>query len=301
METREKYSLMPVNDIRTLGQILAASGYFSDAKSEAQAVVKILAGRELGIGPVASMTGIHIIQGKPAIGAGLIASLVKRSGRYNFRVKTLSDTEASIEFFENGQPIGTSTFTEADAKRAGTQNMGKFPRNMLFARAMSNGVRWFCPDVFMGAVYEPGELGAEVNYETGEVIDTQAMVIETAPEPQPVPEPNGRPWLPETLREMLQKKAGLYRSKSNSWLAPPQNGLRGAMVDSLDDMLGGEDARHDFLRVMFGDPSSKTMDHAAVKAVMDWLDKDRQMAGEEARRVVNAEIRKEMVGELFNV
>ena len=44
-----------------------------------------------------------------------------------------------------------------------------FARNMLFARAMSNGARWFTPDVFGGPVYTPDELGAEVN-EQGEVV-----------------------------------------------------------------------------------------------------------------------------------
>lgn len=42
---------------------------------------------------------------------------------------------------------------------------------MLFARAISNGVKFFCPDIFLGAtVYTPDELGATVN-EDGEVIE----------------------------------------------------------------------------------------------------------------------------------
>jgi hypothetical protein len=37
--------------------------------------------------------------------------------------------------------------------------MAKFPRNMLFARAMSNGVKWYCPDVTSGVtVYSEGEI-----------------------------------------------------------------------------------------------------------------------------------------------
>jgi hypothetical protein len=37
---------------------------------------------------------------------------------------------------------------------------------MLFARAMSNGARWYCPDVFAGPAYTPDELGADVDGET---------------------------------------------------------------------------------------------------------------------------------------
>ncbi|NBO17384.1 MAG: hypothetical protein EBV07_00610 [Proteobacteria bacterium] len=54
--------------------------------------------------------------------------------------------------------IGNSTFTIEDAKKAGTKNTDKFPRNMLFARAMSNGVKWYTPDVFAGPVYVPEEM-----------------------------------------------------------------------------------------------------------------------------------------------
>ena len=32
---------------------------------------------------------------------------------------------------------------------------------MLFARAMSNGVRWYCPDVAMTPLYTPDEQGAQ--------------------------------------------------------------------------------------------------------------------------------------------
>jgi hypothetical protein len=157
-------------DVMQIGRVMSESGFFKDSSSAAQAVVKILAGQELGFGPFASMTGIHIIQGRPSVGANLMAAAVKSSGRYDYRVLAMDDTICEIAFFERGQEIGKSRFTLQDAQKAGTQNLGKFPRNMLFARAMSNGVRWYCPNVFSGAaVYTPEELGATVN-EDGVVI-----------------------------------------------------------------------------------------------------------------------------------
>jgi len=175
----------------SLGGVLAKSGYFSDAKGEAQAVVKVLAGRELGFGPIASMTGVHIVQGKPTIGANLIGAAVKGSGRYNYRVVSLDNEKAEIAFFEHGEEIGRSVFTMADAKTAGlTSNptWQKYPKNMLFSRAMSNGARWFCPDVFSGVTpYTPEELGATVDGD-GDVIDvTPTPVPEAVVEPGPEP------------------------------------------------------------------------------------------------------------------
>ena len=159
-------------DIMTIGKAFAESGMFADIKSAAQAIVKITAGAEMGIPPFASMSGIHIIQGKPVIGAGLLAARVKGSGKYSFTVVKLDDKIASIDFTEDGKVIGNSTFTIEDAKKAGTKNTEKFPKNMLFARAISNGVKWFTPDLFAGPVYVPGEIEPEK-----EVVDTVAEVM----------------------------------------------------------------------------------------------------------------------------
>jgi hypothetical protein len=142
----------------SIGKAFAESGMFPDIKSAAQAIVKIQAGAELGIAPFAAMSGIHIISGKPTIGAGVMAAMVKASGKYNYRVTEQTDKVCSIIFYEGAEIIGTSTFTIEDAKKAGTKNTDKFPRNMLFARAMSNGVKWYTPDVFAGPVYVPEEM-----------------------------------------------------------------------------------------------------------------------------------------------
>lgn len=174
--------------VQRTARLLAVSGYF-DAKGDtptaiAQVATKILAGRELGFGPFAAVNGIYIIQGRPAVGANLMAAAVKGSGRYDYRVKTMTDTECSLEFFAvaNGhrESLGVSTFTAKDAKAAGTKNLDKFPRNMLFARAMSNGVRWYCPDVFSGnAVYVPEELGADVDGD-GNVVNGSVRTVDAA-------------------------------------------------------------------------------------------------------------------------
>lgn len=183
-----------INEIQQVARLLAMSGYF-DAKGNseqaiAQIATKILAGREMGYGEFTSVQGIHVIQGRPAMSANLMAAAVKASTRYDYRVRQMDDSAVKIEFFERIggklESLGTSAFTAEDAKKAGTQNMAKFGRNMMFARAMSNGVRWFCPDVFFGnAVYTPEELGAPVDGD-GNVIDADYHTV-----PAGVPASNG--------------------------------------------------------------------------------------------------------------
>ncbi len=182
-----------LNETMELGNLLAQSGFFADSRGAAQAVVKVLAGREIGFGPIASMTGIHVISGRVSISANLMAAAIKRSGRYDYRVREMTPQRCEIEFRERygdkWEIIGSSEFTAQDARLAGTKNMDKYARNMLFARAMSNGARWYCPDIFGGPVYTPEEMGATVDGETGEVIDapTPRIVVERQPEP---PKPN---------------------------------------------------------------------------------------------------------------
>ncbi len=160
-------------DTMKLGELLAQSGFFSDTRGAAQAVTKMLAGQELGFPPIASMTGVYIVKGRVTLSAQLMAAAIKRSGRYDYRVRDHSDEACTVDFLEHGESVGTSTFTIAEAQRAGLaggESWKKYPRNMLFARALSNGAKWHCPDVFGGPIYTPDELGADVDGETGEVL-----------------------------------------------------------------------------------------------------------------------------------
>jgi hypothetical protein len=178
--------IQSVDDVERAARAMSASGFFPDSKSAAQAFVKVMAGRELGFGAFASMTGVAVIQGKPVIGANLLAAAVKQTGKYNYRVTKHTDSECEITFFEGGQQVGISTFTMKDAQSAGLStkdNWKKYPRNMLFARAIANGQKWYAPDVFNGVtVYTPDEMGAtvdgegniieaKINNDTGEIID----------------------------------------------------------------------------------------------------------------------------------
>ena len=177
-------------DVFRIGEVFAESGYFDDAKKASQAIVKILAGREIGIGAMASMSGIHLVQGKATLGANLIASLIKnKKSGYNYRVLELTEHAAEIEFFETGESIGKSRYTIEEAKTAklATRDMWlKYPKNMLFARALSNGAKWFCPDVFNGVpIYTPEEMGANVDSE-GDIIVEPARIAAVPNKTNPV-------------------------------------------------------------------------------------------------------------------
>jgi len=157
------------------------SGLFPDLKSEAQAIVKVQAGLELGLEPFAAMQGIDIVQGKPRMNASLQAGLIKKSGRYNYKVLEHSEQACKLEFYEKWgeqwQSIGTSEFTMKEAQQAGLthkDNWKKHPKNMLFARALSNGAKWYCADVFLTATYNESDEFDTV-YQPQVVVDSTGL------------------------------------------------------------------------------------------------------------------------------
>ena len=164
---QDKNLPMSYEDIKAMAKDMFASGFFQSIKNPQQALVTILAGREIGMGPFEAMSNIYVIHGRPAFYAHKYGDMIKRTGKYNYKVKTHTTEECEIAFYENGEEVGTSKFTMEDAKTAGivNDNWKKYPRNMLFARAITNGARWYCPDAFNGAAYEPEELGAIVEYD----------------------------------------------------------------------------------------------------------------------------------------
>jgi hypothetical protein len=287
---------MPLMD---LGKVLAGSGFFADTRDAGQAIVKVLAGRELGLPAIASMTGIYIVKGRVAVSANLMAAAVKRTSKYNYRILEHTDKVCELAFWEDGKEVGRSRFTAEDAKRAGTQNMDRFPRNMLFARAMSNGVKWFCADVFGGPVYTPEEMGAKEDGD-GDVIemptqaskpangnghtDLQPPVEDEAdltgemPAEYQAPVTPTRPYAPETLKAGILK-AAVKHAKAGKAATPGQRGL---LVGTLNDCFMGQDVeecRHLVTLYLTGEASSKAVPDAFVLAILDWLKPTKDTTG----------------------
>jgi hypothetical protein len=145
------------------------SGLFKDVNDVSKAIVKIICGRELGFSEMASMMGVHIISGKLVLSSALISAKIKGSTKYDYVVKEWSETLCSLEIYEGERVIGLSNFSWDDAKRAkltGKDVWQNYPRNMLFARAISNAARVYTPDLFGGvAVYSEGEIEEPVVHE----------------------------------------------------------------------------------------------------------------------------------------
>lgn len=253
--------LRGLDDVYRLGKLLAASGYFSDVRDAAQAVAKILYGMELGVGPMGALMGIHVIEGKPSPSANLMATLIKKSRRYNYRVTTWTETECVIDFTEDGQPCGTASFTWKEADRITMKgrkltsgaNWQNYPKAMLFSRALAQGARAFCADVFGGApVYTAEELGApidvtgegdviyhppappsapppeQVDEQTGEILDGEATEIDPDAAYRPDLDHRLRSAVAAAGRDLEKVRANILRKHGGTWAALPLATLEAA-------------------------------------------------------------------------
>lgn len=179
---------LPLAELTTLADLLGQSGYFKGVENKAQAVAKVMAGAELGVPPFAAMSGIHIIEGKAVMGSTLMAGCIRKSGVYDYDVQEITAESCALVFYAisasgERRSLGVSTFTMKDAAAAGLAGKAvwkSYARNMLFARALSNGIRFYCPDVFLGApVYTAEELDAPSG-EDGGYIETTIVAGATA-------------------------------------------------------------------------------------------------------------------------
>lgn len=166
---------------KQLAQYAAQSRKFANIKSPQAAMIIMQFGREMGLGPATSLQAIYEQNGIPSLKGNTIAARIKSMPwrdttltKYDYRVPNLNNNQCTLAFFERNddgvmEKRGDFTFTLDDAKRAGflegrnAHSYKKFPRQMLFNRAMTSGARIYCPDCLGGnAAYTPGELGMEV-------------------------------------------------------------------------------------------------------------------------------------------
>jgi hypothetical protein len=162
-----------------MAQTLAQSGLLpNDINSPEKAFAIMAAGAELGIGPMTALRSIVMVKGKVTLSSELMLRLAVNNG-VTFRWDETTTERAELTLMRPGFDPFTSAFSMDDAKRAQLAGRGPwktYPANMLRARAISNAVRAYCPDLLTG-VYHTGELDEP----SGE------PMIDVTPTPEPEP------------------------------------------------------------------------------------------------------------------
>ena len=157
--------------MRDMAQTLVKSGFLPKAvNTPEKAIAIILAGKEIGLGPMQSLRSIHIVDGKPTMGAELMMALALKHvpGGY-LKITESTNQRCVVKAGRSKNDTAEYIFTLEDAKRAGLlskSNWKNYPRAMLRSRVISEAVKAVFPDALIGA-YTADELGAEHTTEDG--------------------------------------------------------------------------------------------------------------------------------------
>ncbi|MFC8733139.1 hypothetical protein ACFT5B_11830 [Luteimicrobium sp. NPDC057192] len=153
----------PLPERMEYAKALAASNLLPQAfrQQPANALVAIEYGNALGIAPIVALSEINVINGTPSLSAALMASLARAAGH---KVRTSGDAESATCTIERADDPGyehTATWTKKKAQDAslwGRGHWAKDPGTMLRWRAISECVRFACPEVLAGIKYTPEEI-----------------------------------------------------------------------------------------------------------------------------------------------
>lgn len=169
--------------LQGLAATLAKSGMMPKALSTPEAVLAVmLTGRELGMGPMEAARSLHYVEGRVVMDASAQLARALRAGvTLEWHASTAEVADVTMR---RGGSSYRSTWTIAMAQRAGLAGRGTWRAHteaMLRARAITAGIRAFCPDVLGAGVYSPDEA------EDIRATATQTTTTPAAPsEPEPV-------------------------------------------------------------------------------------------------------------------
>lgn len=152
----------------------------------------LLTGRELQLGPMASLQGIRIQDGKPAYDAELMRALVRRRGH---DIEAIVKNHKECVVWGRRRDTGREAWVRWDLEDARIANLidsikddglpqarsangypmpwEQYPRRMLFARATGELVADLFADVLVGGSYTPEELGVATDWDDPEATERE--------------------------------------------------------------------------------------------------------------------------------
>lgn len=163
LQRKDLAFIKSVPELCQLGQVLAQSSLFGEINPAAGVLIAMTCHQE-AISPLDFLRRYDVINGRVAKKAkAMLSEFIAAGGRYH--IATYTDKEVAIDFAYLDNTITISTTLDqmvssgiALGKNGKLKdNWSKFPRRMLFARTVSEGVGLLCPSVTTG-IYTPEEV-----------------------------------------------------------------------------------------------------------------------------------------------
>jgi hypothetical protein len=206
-----------IADLDVMAERVAASGLWPGVDSKQAAFTLFLICQAENLHPAQALNRYHIIEGRPAMRADAMQAEFQRAGGIVQWVR--SDAEACEVVFthpthaRDGVKV-VVTFAELDTagvtrgKYGVKDNWRKFPRQMLRARAISEGVRMVLPGVIAG-IYTPEEVSDFEPLPSRPVVGTLEAPATPPPAPPALeaapPAPRPRKQVPASGKELIDR------------------------------------------------------------------------------------------------
>ena len=177
-------ALIPVDQIQTMATAIAKSGLFG-MKTPEQALALMLVAQAEGYSPALAARDYHVIQGRPALKAdAMLARFQAAGGKVEWRKYTDAEVSAMFSHPQGGTLELSWTFEQAKKiGLTGKDNWKNYPRAMLRARVISEGIRTIYPGVVAGS-YTPEEVQ---DFDAPKTRDMGPVEVVSVPESHQVP------------------------------------------------------------------------------------------------------------------
>lgn len=235
MSQLTSHQLIPMNDMERMSVAIAKSGLFG-MKTPDQALALMLLAQAEGMHPAIAARDFHIVQGRPALKSdAMLARFQAAGGKVAWN--TYTDSEVSGTFTHPSGGSVTIVWTLSQAKAAGLAQKDvwkQYPRAMLRARVISEGIRTVYPGVSVGIYSEEEVRDFDGKPEAKEVqaevqpIKTEQVKVQAPKEPTLADAIQASGWTTQQLREYCQLA---FSAKSSKELSDEQRKLLQKVVE----------------------------------------------------------------------
>lgn len=151
-------NIVAFNDMQQMAEVAAGSKMFGFKNTQEAMAIMLLCQAE-NLHPAVAMRDFHVIQGRPALKADAMLARFQQAGG-QVQWKEYTDEQVTGVFSHPAGGTLELTWTLAQAKKIGIatkDNWKNYPRAMLRARVISEGIRSVFPGCVVG-VYTPEEV-----------------------------------------------------------------------------------------------------------------------------------------------
>ncbi len=224
---KEHNSLIEVQETQKLCQFLIQTPHYRKIGSEGIYAI-IQKAKSIGIDPLDALNGsFYFVHGKVELTSTMMNDLIRRKGHSITKDKKSDDKICILhgKRKDNGD-TWCESFSIEDALQAGIyQNQWlKYPKDMLFARALSRLARQLFPDVIKGCyVQEEISQAVESNLESPEVVKKEVVLtlFDMKDEIEKNIDIDHKEYLLEYLEFCKSRVNKSMREVLNSWLENP--------------------------------------------------------------------------------